>query len=165
MHGVSGEVCWGVGAGEGSCGKRYGGCGGRCVGVWEEVRKNVWGRVWESVWGERGSVLACGGRNGGGVEKCVRVWGPNIGLLPHISSLTSLPSPFPTSTLTSPTPQHTFLHLLSYLFPHLPFLPPRPQNIFLLSPHLPSPLSVAKLPCDKVTVVKLPCGEVTCNHF
>ena len=24
MHGVSGEGCWGVGAGEGSCGKRYG---------------------------------------------------------------------------------------------------------------------------------------------
>ena len=35
MHGVSGEVCWGVGGGEGSCGKRYGGVGGgvgKCVG-------------------------------------------------------------------------------------------------------------------------------------
>ena len=30
MHGVSGEVCCGVGGGEGICGKRYGGCGGRC---------------------------------------------------------------------------------------------------------------------------------------
>ena len=29
VHGVSGEVCWGVGRGERSCGKRYGGCGGR----------------------------------------------------------------------------------------------------------------------------------------
>ena len=25
---MSGEVCWGVGGGEGSCGKRYGGVGG-----------------------------------------------------------------------------------------------------------------------------------------
>ena len=29
MHGLSGEVCWGVGGDEGSCGKRYGGCRGR----------------------------------------------------------------------------------------------------------------------------------------
>ena len=28
MHGVNKEVCWGVGGGQGSCGKRYGGCGG-----------------------------------------------------------------------------------------------------------------------------------------
>ena len=28
MHGVSGEVCWGVGGSEGSCGKRYGVCVG-----------------------------------------------------------------------------------------------------------------------------------------
>ena len=37
VQGVSGEVCWGVGGGEGSCGKRYGGVGGgvgKCVGVW-----------------------------------------------------------------------------------------------------------------------------------
>ena len=27
MHGVNKEVCWGVGGGQGSCGKR---CGGRC---------------------------------------------------------------------------------------------------------------------------------------
>ena len=65
MHGVSGEVCWGVGGGEGSCRKRYGVCVGKCVGVWGEVRKDVW----ERVWGEWGSVLACGG----GVGKCVRV--------------------------------------------------------------------------------------------
>ena len=65
VHGVSEEVCLGVGGGEGSCGKRYGGCGGgvgKCVGVWREARKDVWGGVWESVpvWGEWGSVLACG---------------------------------------------------------------------------------------------------------
>ena len=30
MHGVNKEVRWGVGGGQGSCGKRYGGCGGRC---------------------------------------------------------------------------------------------------------------------------------------
>ena len=31
------EVCWGVGGGEGSCVKRYGGLGGgagKCFGVW-----------------------------------------------------------------------------------------------------------------------------------
>ena len=44
------EVCWGVGGGQGSCGKRY---GGRC-------------RVWKSVWGEWGSVLACEERMWGG---------------------------------------------------------------------------------------------------
>ena len=93
------------------------GCGKeRCVGCGE-----VWVGVWESVWGEWESVLACGDRNGGGVGKCVWVW--DLNTLPHISSLTSLPSPFPKSTLTSPTPQHTFLHFFSYLFPHHFFLP------------------------------------------
>ena len=42
MHGVSGEVCWGVGGGEGSCGRRYGGrCREVCWGV-GEVKKDVW---------------------------------------------------------------------------------------------------------------------------
>ena len=38
-----------------------GGGVGKCVGVWGEARKDVWGGVWESVlvWGEWGSVLAC----------------------------------------------------------------------------------------------------------
>ena len=79
----------------------------------------------------------CGERNGGGEGKCVGVWGPNT--LPF-TSLTS-PSPHPntlsyiSSHTSSPTPQHTFLHL---------------------SPHLPSPSqSVAKLPCDEVSVAKL----------
>ena len=74
MHGVNKEVYWGVGGGQGSSGKRYGGCGGdvgKCVGVWREVRKDMWewrsvGRVWESVWGEWGSVLACVERMWGG---------------------------------------------------------------------------------------------------
>ena len=52
-------------------------------------------------------------------------------LLPHLT--------FSYISLTSPTPQHTFLHLLSYLFPHLPFLPPY-LNTFSyyshISPHL-----------------------------
>ena len=75
----------------------------------------------------------CGDRNGGGIGKCVRVWDPNTlpSTLPHISSLTS---PFPTSPLTSPIPQHTFLHLLSYLFPHLP---PHPNTLsYTYLPHL-----------------------------
>ena len=49
------EVCWGVGGGLGSCGKRYG-------GVWGEVRKDVWG------------VEKCGegvGKCMGRVGKCV----------------------------------------------------------------------------------------------
>ena len=46
MHGVSGEVCWGIGGGEGSCGKRYGECGGRCR---------------EMCWGERMSEKRCVG--------------------------------------------------------------------------------------------------------
>ena len=60
---MSGEVCWGVGGGEGSCGKRYGECGGRCrevcwdVGMSKE-RCVESGEVWESVWGEWGSGLA-----------------------------------------------------------------------------------------------------------
>ena len=92
------------------------------------------GRVWESVWGEWESVLACGEGDGGEVGKCVEVWGPNTFLIPHISP----PSPFPTSPLTSPTPHHTFLHL-SYLLPHLPFLPPHPNTFSyypLISLHL-----------------------------
>ena len=57
MHGVNKEVCWGVGGGQGSCGKRYGGCGGRCremcwgvgggkgkmCGEWRSVGR-VWGK-------------------------------------------------------------------------------------------------------------------------
>ena len=98
----------------------------------------------------RGSVLACGERmwerNGGGVEKCVRVWGPNT--FSHISSFTS---PFPTSPLTYPTPQYTFLHLPFITLPTSPLPRPTPQHIFLLSP-------------PSQSVVKLPCGEVAGNH-
>ena len=63
LHGVSGEVCWGVGGGERSCGKRYGVWGGRCREVCWGVGGSkercvgsgeVWGGMWESVpvWGE-----------------------------------------------------------------------------------------------------------------
>ena len=94
----------------------------------------------------------CGEGNGEDVGKCVEVWGPNTLLIPHIS----LPSPFPTSPLISPTPHHTFLHLLSYLFPHPSFLPPHP-NTFSYYPHISLYLlkNVAKLPCDEVSVAKL----------
>ena len=98
----------------GSCGKKYGGCEGRCrecVEVWGEVRKDVW-RGCGRVYGVSGEVCrrvgkGCGEGNGGDVGKCTEVWGPNTLLIPCIS-------------LPSPTPHHTFLHLLSYLFPHLP---------------------------------------------
>ena len=131
-------MCWGVGGGQGSCGKR---CGGRC-------RKMCWvvgggkercvgsGEVWESIWGEEVCWRVekeCGEKNGGGVGKCDWVWGPN-------TFSTSPPSPH------SP---HLFLHLplppthpntlsytsLSYLFPHLPFLAPQP-NTFSYYPHI-----------------------------
>ena len=109
----------------------------------------------------------CGEGNGEDVGKCVEVWGPNTLLIPHIS----LPSPFPTSSLTSPTPHHTFLHFLSYLFPHPSFLPPHP-NTFSYYPHISLHLlkvwrsyHVTKLPCGEVTVAKLPCGEVTGNRL
>ena len=138
MHGVNKEVCWGVGGGQGSCGKKYGGVGkdvGKCVGVWGEVRKDVWGGCGR-VYGVSGEVCrrvgkGCGEGNGGDVGKCIEVWSPNTLLIPHIS----LPSPFPAFPLTSPTPHHTFLHLLSYLFPHLPFLPPHP-NTFSYYPYI-----------------------------
>ena len=60
VHGVSGEVCWGVGGGQGSCGKRYRGCSG------------------EVCWGVGGGQGSCGKRYrgcgemcGGGKERCV----------------------------------------------------------------------------------------------
>ena len=128
-----------------------GGVGGdvrKCVGVWGRS-----GELWEEIWGVWG--------------RCVGVWGPNTLLIPHIS----LPSPFPTSPLTSPTPHHTFLHLLLYLFPHPSFLPPHP-NTFSYYPHT-FPFTFSKCGevtmrrsfCGEVTVTKLPCGEVTGNHI
>ena len=167
MHGVNKEVCWDVGGGQGSCGKRYGGCGGemlgnvmgcgvgkeRCVGSGE-----VWGGCGK-VYGVSGEVCwrvgkGCGEGNGEDVGKCVEVWGPNTLLIPHIS----LPSPFPTSPLTSPTPHRTFIHLLSYLF-HIPSFSPHTPTHFPTIPTSPftfsSSQSVAKLPCDEVCVAKL----------
>ena len=86
----------------------------------------------------------CGEGNGEDVGKCVEVWGPNTRFnSPHLP------------TLTFPTPP--FIPLPTSLLP-----PPTPQHIFLLSPHLPSPSqSVAKLPCDEVTMWRSYCGEVT----
>ena len=46
------EVCWGVGGGEGSCEKRYGGCGRRC----SKVCWGVGGGKERCVWGEWGKV-------------------------------------------------------------------------------------------------------------
>ena len=111
-------MCWGVGGGK----ERY-------------VGSEVWGGCGK-VYGVSGEVCwrvgkGCGEGNGEDVGKCVEVWGPNTLLIPHIS----LPSPFPPSPLTSPTPHHTFLHLLWYLFPHLFFLPPHP-NTFSYYPHI-----------------------------
>ena len=89
------------------------------------------------MWGGCGKVYGVSG------EVCWRVGkgcgegnGEDVGtlntlLIPHIS----LPSPFATSPLTSPTPHHTFLHLLSYLFPHPFILPPHP-NTFSYYPHI-----------------------------
>ena len=134
MHGVNREVCWGVGGGQGSCGKRYGGMGGdvgKYVGVWGEVRKDVWGvEKCGKVYGVSGEVCwrvgkGCGEGNGKDVGKCVEVWGPN----------TSSHFPTPHHTFLNPTPHHTFLHLLSYLFPHPSFLPPHP-NTFSYYPHI-----------------------------
>ena len=132
-----------------------GGDVGKCVEVWGEVRKDVWGGCGR-VYGVSGEVCrrvgkGCGEGNGGDVGKCIEVWGPNTLLIPHIS----LPSPFPAFPLTSPTPHHTFLPLLSYLFPHLSFLPPHP-NSFSYYPYISLHFqSVAKLPCDGVSVAKL----------
>ena len=53
------EVCCGLGGGEGSCGKRYGGCGGRCS---------------EVCWGVGGGKERCVGRGVGEWGKvCWRV--------------------------------------------------------------------------------------------
>ena len=50
---------------------------------------------------------------------------------PHLPTLTfPYISPYP-----PPTPHHTFLHLLSYLFPHPSFLPPHP-NTFSYYPYI-----------------------------
>ena len=83
-------------------------------------------------------------RNGGGVGKCVWVWGSNT--FPHLPHL-SLHLPYtPTHFPTPP-----FIPL-----PTSPLPPPTPKHIFLLFPCLPSPSqSVAKLPCDEVSVAKL----------
>ena len=113
----------------------------------------------------------------GWVGKCVGVWGREWGrcremywgMAPQhtFNSPYLLPtSPFPAFPLTSPTPHHTFLHLPLIPLPTSPLSPPTPQHIFLLSLHHPSLFQgVAKLPSDEVSVAKLPCGKVTGNRL
>ena len=107
----------------------------------------------------------CGEKNRRGVGKCVRVWGPNtlFPTLPHIS-FTSLPSPFPTSLLTPPHP-NTLSYTSSHTSSHIsPSSPHNPTHFLTPIPTSPSPSeSVAKLPCDKVSLAKLPHGQVTGN--
>ena len=145
---MSGKGCWGVGGSDGNCGKRYGGGKERCVGS---------GEVWESV-------LTCGERMWGEEwEKCREMcWGvepqhTSTHLLPHLT--------FPYISPYLPTPQHTFLHLLSYLFPHLPFLPPHPNTNFYdlhISLHL---LKVWQSYHVTKFLWRSYCGEVTGNQF
>ena len=151
---MSGEVCWGVGGDQGSCEKRCGGGVGKCFGVWGEIRKDVWGvekcgRVYgvsgeggKRVYGER-KCVGVWERMWGGVGKCVRVWGPNT--LPHTSFLT-----FPYISPYLPhTPTHFPTPPSSHISPHTP-------THFPTIPTSPSPSqSVAKLPCDEVSVAKL----------
>ena len=129
------EVCWGVGGGQESCGKKYGGCGGRCremcwgVGGGKE-RCVGSGEVWGGcgrVYGVSGEVCrrvgkGCGEGNGRDVGKCVEVWDPNTLFIPHISlphlSL-HFPLPPPHSITLSYTSSHTSSHI-SPSFPHTP---------------------------------------------
>ena len=128
-----------------------------------EVWESAWGE-WEVCWGVGGGEGSCVGRGVrecmGWVGKCVGMWGEEwgrcrevcLGVGPqHTSPHLLLHLTFSYISLTSPTPQHTFLHLLSYLFPHLPFLPPY-LNTFSyyshISPHL---LKVWRSFCGEVT--------------
>ena len=68
VHGVSGEVCWGVGGDQGSSREMCWGVGGgkkRCVGSGEEWR----------VYGVSGE--GCGRVYG--KRKCVGMWGKDVG--------------------------------------------------------------------------------------
>ena len=137
MHGVNKEVCWGVGGGQGSCGKKYGGCGrdvGKCVGVWGEVRKDVWGGCGR-VYGVSGEVCrrvgkGCGEGNGGDVGKCIEVWGPNTLFIPtsspypHLSMHFLLPPPH--SITLSYTSSHTSSDISPHTPTHFPTIPTSP---------------------------------------
>ena len=120
--GFSGEVCWGVGGGDGSCGKR---CGGRCR---------------EVCWGVRVGKERCVGR---GVGECTGM-GPQ-----HTSSLTF---PYISSYLPN-----TLSYTSSYTSSHIsPFYPHTPTHFPTIPLYLPSrSQSVAKLPCNGVSVAKL----------
>ena len=83
--------------------------------------------------------------------KCARVWGPNTlsPTFPHISSLT-----FP---YISPYQPHTPTHFPTPPLIPLPTSPHTPTHFPTPIPISPSPSqSMAKLPCDEVSVAKLP---------
>ena len=126
----------------GSCGKKYGGYGGRCREVCWEVRKDVWGvEKCGRVYGVIGEVCwrvgkGCGERNGGGVGKCVGIRSPNTlpPTLPNISSLTSSPH----LSLHLPLPPHTPTHFSTPPLIPLPTssLPTPHPNTFSYYPHI-----------------------------
>ena len=131
VYGVSGE---GVGGGV-----------GKCIGVWGEARKDVWGVKCCRVYGVSGEVCwrvgkGCGERNGGGVT--YEDVGPE-----HTSSHISLSS-FPSPFLHLPLPP-THPHTLSYTF----------HTSFHISPSFPhTPTHFPTIPTS-LTFSK--CGEVT----
>ena len=129
---------WGVEKCKKGCGKVY--------GVSEEV-----------CWYEK---EGCGKKNGGSMLRC----GALTHFLPHfpnISSLTSLPSPFLASTLTSPHP-NTLYYTSSHTSSHISSSSPTSQHTFLLlSPHLPHLLKVWRSYRVTKFLRRSYCGKVT----
>ena len=143
---MSGEVCWGVGGHQGSCG----GGVGKCLGVWGEIRKDVWGvEKCGRVYGVSGE----GGKRVYGEKKCVGVWGKDVGRCREMCQGVG--------------PQHTSPHLLPHLtFPYIsPYLPHTPTHFptppsyisSQISPH--TPTHFPTIPTSPLTFSK--CGEVT----
>ena len=109
----------------------------------------MYGVSGEVCWRER---EGCGERNGGSVVNCVKVWGPNTlpptsPHSPHLSLHLPLPPPHP-NTLC-----YTSSHTSSDISPSSPHTPTHFPTPIATSPS-PSQ-SVAKLPCDEVSVAKL----------
>ena len=140
VHGVRGEVCWDVGGGEESCGKRYGVGVGKCVRVWGGGKERcvgsgeVWGGVRESVpvWGEWVKDVG----EEWGKSRSLGCGAPTHLILSHFPHLPHLTFPYISFYRYLP---HTPAH-----FPTPPLMPlststlppPSPQHIFLLSPHI-----------------------------